>query len=131
MLALSIKQPWAWAILYAGKDVENRTWKTNFRGPLLIHSGLTFDFKGLHWLVKNQKHLRLPAIPQAQDFPRGGIVGGVDLVDTSNRHPSPWFFGPTGFILKDPRPCHLLETPGRLGMFKVPESICSKIEWIN
>lgn len=27
--ALSIRQPWAWAIVYAGKDIENRTWPTN------------------------------------------------------------------------------------------------------
>ena len=24
--ALTLKQPWPWAIVYAGKDVENRTW---------------------------------------------------------------------------------------------------------
>ena len=27
--ALSINQPWAWAIIQCGKDVENRKWKTN------------------------------------------------------------------------------------------------------
>jgi hypothetical protein len=26
MKALSIKQPWVWAILNVGKDIENRTW---------------------------------------------------------------------------------------------------------
>ena len=31
MKALSIRPPWAWAILHAAKDVENRTWKTNIR----------------------------------------------------------------------------------------------------
>ena len=34
MKALSIHQPWAWAILNAGKTVENRTWSTNYQGPL-------------------------------------------------------------------------------------------------
>ena len=24
MLAVSIRQPWAWAVIHAGKDVENR-----------------------------------------------------------------------------------------------------------
>lgn len=27
-VALSIRQPWAWAILHAGKDIENRDWHT-------------------------------------------------------------------------------------------------------
>ena len=33
MKALSVKQPWAWAIFH-GKDVENRDWPTNVRGPV-------------------------------------------------------------------------------------------------
>ena len=39
MKALSIRQPWAWAILHAGKRVENRDWQgCHYRGPLLIHA---------------------------------------------------------------------------------------------
>jgi hypothetical protein len=34
---LSIKNPWAYLIAYGIKDVENRTWKTDFRGEFLIH----------------------------------------------------------------------------------------------
>jgi hypothetical protein len=26
MFAISLLQPWAWTILWAGKDIENRTW---------------------------------------------------------------------------------------------------------
>ena len=37
--ALSIRQPWAWYILYAGKDVENRGTRWNYRGPVLLHVG--------------------------------------------------------------------------------------------
>lgn len=36
--ALSITQPWAGAIAWLGKDVENRTWGTDYRGSLLIHA---------------------------------------------------------------------------------------------
>ena len=39
MKALSIQQPWAWAIVNGFKPVENRTWRTNYTGPLLIHAG--------------------------------------------------------------------------------------------
>jgi hypothetical protein len=35
---LSLRQPWAWAVLHAGKRVENRCWSTTFRGEFLIHA---------------------------------------------------------------------------------------------
>ena len=43
--ALSIRQPWAWMILNAGKDIENRSWQTDYRGRFLIHAakGMTQD----------------------------------------------------------------------------------------
>ena len=43
--AISIRQPWAWAIVHAGKDIENRDWSTRYRGPVCIHAakGMTKD----------------------------------------------------------------------------------------
>jgi hypothetical protein len=41
--ALSIRQPWAWLIVTGYKDIENRSWRTNYRGPLLIHAGRAID----------------------------------------------------------------------------------------
>jgi hypothetical protein len=38
MKTISIKSPWAQLICYGVKDVENRTWTTAYRGPLLIHT---------------------------------------------------------------------------------------------
>ncbi|PIE97453.1 MAG: hypothetical protein CR988_07775 [Treponema sp.] len=35
---LSVKNPFSYLIIYGGKDVENRTWKTDYRGRLYIHS---------------------------------------------------------------------------------------------
>ena len=39
---LTVRQPWAWAIIHGGKDVENRTWNIAgaYRGPVAIHAGL-------------------------------------------------------------------------------------------
>jgi hypothetical protein len=31
----------AWAIFHSGKDVENRTWRANHHGSLLIHASKT------------------------------------------------------------------------------------------
>jgi len=38
--ALSLNQPWLWAVLYAGKRIENRVKWTDcsFRGPILLHA---------------------------------------------------------------------------------------------
>ena len=36
--ALTVRQPWAGAIMWFGKDVENRTRPMSYRGPLLIHA---------------------------------------------------------------------------------------------
>ena len=47
MKVLSIRQPWAWAIVAGFKPVENRTWKTGYRGPLLIHAGLREDVEDI------------------------------------------------------------------------------------
>lgn len=40
MKAISIRQPWCWAILHAGKRVENRDWRNGcaYRGPVLLHA---------------------------------------------------------------------------------------------
>lgn len=39
LAAITVHQPWADEILDGAKTVENRTWYTLHRGPLLIHSG--------------------------------------------------------------------------------------------
>jgi hypothetical protein len=33
---LAIRQPWAWAICVGAKDIENRTWKTDYRRTIAI-----------------------------------------------------------------------------------------------
>ena len=39
MKALSVRQPWAWAIIHSTKNIENRVWSTIYRGDILIHAG--------------------------------------------------------------------------------------------
>ena len=43
MRAISVRPPWAWAILHAGKDIENRTWKTKLRGTIAVHASQTMN----------------------------------------------------------------------------------------
>lgn len=45
MKALTVQQPWAWAI-FNGKPVENRTQAWSYRGPLAIHAGKRWSGRG-------------------------------------------------------------------------------------
>ena len=36
---LTVQQPWAWCIVHGPKRIENRSWQSHYRGPLLIHAG--------------------------------------------------------------------------------------------
>uniref|UniRef100_A0A6M3JMG7 Putative ASCH domain-containing protein n=1 Tax=viral metagenome TaxID=1070528 RepID=A0A6M3JMG7_9ZZZZ len=117
MRALSIQQPWAWAILH-GKPVENRTWPVRHMGPFLIHTGKKFDREGYVWLLKNRK-LLTEDIPHPDQFKMGGVIGRSNIVDCVDRHPSPFFFGPWGFVLKDSQPVDFIPCKGKLGFFEV------------
>jgi hypothetical protein len=115
MKCLSIQQPWAWAILYAGKDIENRTWKTNERGKILIHAGKKFDHTAYETLI----NLTDKVIPISSRVSIGGIIGMVEIVDCVTSHESKWFFGPYGFVLKNPRVLPFMPCRGQLGFFDV------------
>lgn len=116
-LALSIRQPWVWAILHAGKDIENRSWPTRIRGRICIHAatrmteGEVFEFDNLvafDWGI---------TAPEYEDLPRGGIVGTVEIVGCVKHHPSRWMFGPWGFVLRNPQPVPFIPCKGRLNFF--------------
>ena len=36
MKVIVVRQPWAWLIVHGYKDIENRSWRTRYRGTLLI-----------------------------------------------------------------------------------------------
>lgn len=112
--ALSIQQPWAWLILNAGKDVENRNWFSNYRGELYIHASKTFDQKGYD-IVK----LEFPdiAMPQPDEFERGGIVGKVNMTDVVSDSVSDWFVGPWGFVFENPERVDFIPLRGHQSIF--------------
>lgn len=125
MKAISIRQPWAWLILNAGKDIENRDWKTSYRGPILIHAskGMTRDeyqegvatARHARHVLGNVPGLEMPAFAA---LPRGGIVGQVEIVDCVSHSVSPWFFGTFGFVLRNPLTLPFRECKGALGIFE-------------
>lgn len=122
MKALSIRQPWAWAILHAGKGIENRDWRTDYRGPVLIHTGkgcTEEEYKSFLRFRRDEEGIALdPPTPPLADLPRGGIVGEAEIVDCVTRSDSPWFFGKYGFVLRNVRPLPFQPCRGQLGFFE-------------
>ncbi len=91
MKALTVRQPWAWAIVHGGKDVENRVQAWSYRGPLAIHAAATWsddgaaspvvrravwDFYGTEAPL-DQPLFRSPESPRTF----GAIIGVVDLIN--------------------------------------------------
>lgn len=116
--ALSIRQPWAWLILHSGKDIENRTWRTKYRGPFLIHASKCMTKADYHNCQEFCRSLfGRDVLPPHWEMPQGGIVGEVTLVDCVESSPSPWFCGPYGFVLSDPKSLPFDACRGTLGFF--------------
>lgn len=70
MKALTIKQPWASLIIEGYKKYEFRSWKTNYRGKILIHAGLSLE-KDVQERFKDYN----------LDYKLGYIIGEVEIVD--------------------------------------------------
>lgn len=120
-IALSLRQPWAWLVLNAGKDIENRTWPTKFRGQFLIHAakGMTMnEYVDAFDCLDEIETTGQLQIPTAKELQRGGIVGVARIADCVDKSKSPWFFGPYGFQLSGVRVLPFRPCKGMLGFFK-------------
>jgi len=79
MRGLTVRQPWAWAIIYGGKDVENRSRSLGpYRGPVAIHAGLApFEQHNMASRALRSAH----GSEVSAEILFGAIIGVVDLVD--------------------------------------------------
>lgn len=118
MKILSVRQPFAWLLASSVKDVENRTWETKYRGPLLIHASKTIDVEGIEWVRDEFPEIVLP-----DAFDVGGVVGRAHLVDCVRQSSSPWFFGPFGFELEIREPTPFIPCRGMPGLFDAPADV--------
>lgn len=120
--ALTICQPWAWAIVHGAKRVENRTWPTRYRGWLAIHAG-----KSKAWLCDD-----LPdGTPVPTDLVFGAVVGVAwldDVVRPDACGDDPFAFGPWCWRLTkvsplvEPVPCR-----GAQGLWDLPDDIAAEV----
>lgn len=141
MKALSVRNPWAWAILH-GKDVENREWSKDYvpriwlerelrtRGSVrvLLHAGkgcTKREYEDAVDFIETSSEL---VVPPLAELPLGAIVGAVTITGWIDEHASPWFVGPGALTLKnavalpEPVPCK-----GALGFFRVPPEVATEV----
>lgn len=130
LFAITVRQPWAWAIMRLGKDIENRSWKRSFRGRLAIHAAGTMTRKEYDeaWhFVRANLGLTLME-PKSFVYAKGAILGTAEVVDWVDAHASPWFVGEYGAVLRNPQSLAVpISCSGALGLWSVPAAIVDQI----
>jgi hypothetical protein len=115
---LSIKQPYASFIVLGLKEIETRTWKTDYRGLLYIHASAAIDYQAIQLCYMEPFRSTLkPFYRTANELPLGAIIGHTELTQCS----------PTEKILKKLNTTELLcgnFAPGRFAwILKCPQRI--------
>ncbi|MCY1008547.1 ASCH domain-containing protein [Nannocystis pusilla] len=137
MRALSIRQPWLWAILEGDKRVENRDWAgCEYRGPVLLHASKSCGKREFEDAVEAVEEMRIDLglapieVPQLGQLERGCICG-IARVTGATRHPESWpnarwvvqsgyrIAGALGLELEDVRKLPPIPFKGALGFFPV------------
>jgi hypothetical protein len=133
-LALSVRQPWAWAIISAmpPKDIENRSWQAvnhglRQRGRVALHAARGMSREEYYEAREFMEEIGIKC-PPAIDLRRGGIIGSVEVVDVVSKSDSLWFFGPRGLVLRDPMSCEFIPCYGTLGYFEWCKGAVGKID---
>lgn len=126
MKALTIKQPWVHAIFHEGKDIENRTWKTSYRGWIAIHSA-----------GQPRRGARYPGsllAPDLSTLDYSAVCGVVRVMDIVTESDSPWFYRPEdgstnfGWVLSDPLKLeYAIKCKGKLNLWNLPDEIARQI----
>ena len=119
---LSIRQPWAYLVASGIKKIENRTWTTRYRGPVLIHAGRRWDDEPIEKIEKRF------GITIPHDLPRGGIVGIAGVCGVITRGANPYFLGPYGFVLVGARRLPYMPMRGALGLRLAPTALVRSID---
>lgn len=123
MKTLTVKQPWAELIVSGKKDIENRTWRTSYRGRILIHAAKTI-VPSLELAYYPLPAIQ-PYISMVEEAPAFGItsaiIGSVEIVDCVQNHPSEWAEkGVWNWVLANPikfeRP--ILNVNGKLSLWE-------------
>lgn len=125
---LSVRQPWAWALLHGGKTIENRSWPTRHRGRIWIHACLRENHdqvqEAVRLVAQGWKCNPRRALEHYREHDRrGAILGSIALTncrrldELDSNDPlrrnlwvgsKPWLWLVEDPVLREPWP-----TPGR------------------
>lgn len=131
--AISVRAPWWRAILYHGKDIENRPRAWRYEGRVWLHASAWWSLNSVQddWQTVRACYREAGGQPGDTGITWGdikeacgSIVGSVRLCGTVEQSESPWFFGPYGVVLADPIPlAQPVPCKGALGLFKIPDDV--------
>lgn len=143
--ALSLRQPWLWAVMHAGKRIENRDKRTALRGRLALHAAKSCEpayyRDAVAWMVSRglARHpdftpaqrqivdgtiVDLPRVPPIEELPRGVLVGVCKVVDViaPGQSGESWHMPDKyGWRLADVEPVRHVKISGMPGLFPVHE----------
>lgn len=109
---LTLKQPWAWAIVCGGKTIENRVWPTSYRGRLYIHAGKSYERNG-------EQYIESLGISVPDNLPRGGIVGHCELIACGSFPENPWAMEDQfHWLLRNAEASEFEPMKGKLGIWR-------------
>jgi hypothetical protein len=119
-------QPFAWAVMTGVKDIENRSWSTDYRGPIVIlASSRKTD---VNQLTKASK------LPE-RNFVYSAVRGIVDLVDvvpmSEDLEPNPWAFGPYCWRVANPRLFpEAIPAKGKRMLYAIDEDLAERVRLV-
>ena len=121
-LALSVRQPWAWAIVHGGKAIENRSLGAIRAGGMDCRTICIHAASGMHRNEYRWGAWRLAKhgvqCPRPDALIRSAIIGVVDVVEIVTESDSEWFGGEAGLVLENPRAVEPIPASGALGYFR-------------
>ena len=125
--ALTLWRPWDQAILFGGKNLENRSWApwARIHGRFIcIHAGQKYDNAGVVEMAKECLY-----VPPSPSVSQAGVIVGVARVTGSvTESDSPWFSGPFGWVLEDAIAFKTpVATKGTQGLWMVKGRLLSKV----
>lgn len=125
MRCLAVRQPWAWALVTGAKDVENRSWTTDYRGPVIIQASAGKTL--VNHFAKSDP--TLPKVP----FAFGALIGVAELVNvvplSQDLETNPWAWGPYCWRFTNARMfVEPIPAKGKLNLYTLPQDVAARVQ---
>ncbi|MDJ0920166.1 MAG: hypothetical protein QNI84_03500 [Henriciella sp.] len=142
-IALSVRQPSAWALLHGGKDIENRTAFSVKAGGMKPARIALHAAKGMTQAEYEYAAYKFAdigcVVPRPDDLARGAIIGVIEVIAIVHREEtgSPWMSRRSpdmrGLVVADPMAIQPIPADGARGYFKwkAGGEVCQPAAWMR